>query len=782
MYYRCRPEKLVGGVEPSDRRQSESSGPLGGRDAQPVCCGAHVTNTAGTTWLHRLRERGVIRVAASYAVIAWLLLQIADVTFEPLGVPKWVMVSLIVTAVLGFPVAVALAWFYEAGDRGIQRDTAGEGVVRPVTHGLRRYADLLIIGVLLVAVSVLLVRQSDLGGSGTANPAIAVLPFQNLSTSKDSEILALGIAESVLYQLANLAELDVISRTSSFAFRDRGKDAQEIGRELGARYLLEGSVQSDRSRMRVTTQLIDTETGADVWAMRFDRQPGDIFEVQDEIALQVTQALELSVDPAAMERMTGQGTSNLGAYLAFLQGRALLANVRVVDMTEAIEHFERSVKLDPGFAGAYVSLAEAELSLAEYEVTDDRQERFKRALLRGRELVEKALALDPNNGAAYLQRAQFAAYENLAAAEKDYRRGLELSPNSAKGYAGLAAVVYATPSRRDEVLELLDRARKLDPLEPGHDVIKAQFLWLERADLQGANALLVDVLKRNPRYKPALGGLGGLRPLMKQAANAIRYSEQALALDPSAEWTRRALIRVYLDLGDLSAARQLLGDEGSERSLRQLALLMHEGDWRQAGDLAYESLAREGISGISGTDMVVIVSAIRMHARATDEFERARAALEEASGVSWDSAGRATLPQEGSPVRAAAIGLADVLLASGQERQGRQLLDTILARMRHEVGELGRPEFWYYPYHPTALALSGQHDAALAMIERSIASGSGLLYWRYYFESEPAYGPLRQDARFQATLRTVHAYVEAQRDELDRMRAEGLVPDRSTGK
>ncbi|HXS29562.1 MAG TPA: hypothetical protein VN755_01910, partial [Steroidobacteraceae bacterium] len=316
---------------------------------------------------------------------------------------------------------------------------------------------------------------------------------------------------------------------------------------------------------------------------------------------------------------------------------------------------------------------------------------------------------------------------------------------------------------------------------PGHDVIKAQFLWLERADLQGANALLVDVLKRNPRYTPALAGLGGLRPLMKQAANGIRYSEQALALDPSLEWTRRALIRVYLDLGDLPAARQLLDDEGSEGSLRQLALLMHEGDWQQAGELAYESLARDSISGISGTDMVMIVSAIRMHARATDEFERARAALEEASGVSWDSAGRVTLPQEGSPVRAAAIGLADVLLASGQERQGRQLLATILARMRLEVGEQGRPEFWYRTYHPTALALSGQNDAALAMIGRSIASGSGLLHWRYCFESDPAYGPLRQDPRFQATLRTVHAYVEAQRRELDRMRAEGLVPDRGAG-
>jgi len=737
-----------------------------------------MTTPATSGLLRRLRERGVIRVAVSYAVIAWLALQIADVTFEPLGVPRWVMVSLIVTAVLGFPVAVTLAWFYEVGGGGLVRDTAGDGAARPAVHGVRRYADFAVIGVLLVAVAVLLVRQSNLGGTGTDNPGIAVLPFQNLSTSKDSEILALGIAESVLYQLANLAELDVISRTSSFAFRDRGKDAQEIGRELGARYLLEGSVQSDRSRMRVTTQLIDTETGADVWAMRFDRPLGDIFAVQDEIALQVTQALELSVDPAAMERMTGQGTSNLGAYLAFLQGRALLANARVVDMTEAIDHFERSVKLDPDFAGAYVSLAEAEVFLGEYEATDDRQERFKRALLRGRELVEKALSLEPLSGDAYLQRAYMLAFENLSDAEKDYRRGLELSPNSAKGHAGLAAVLYETPSRRDEALELIDRARKLDPLEPGHDVTKALFLWLERADMQGANALLVDVLKRNPRYTPAIAWLGGLRPLMKQAANAIRYSEQALALDPSREWTRRSLIRVYLDLGDLSAARQLIDDEGPERSPRQLILLMHEGDWRQAGELAYESLARESISGISGTDMVMIVTSIRMHARATDEFERARVALEEASGVSWDSAGRATLPQEGSPVRAAAIGLADVLLASGQEQQGRQLLDTILARMRHEVGELGRPEFWYHLYHPTALALNGQDDAALAMIERSVASGSKLFDWRYYFESEPAYGPLRQDARFQATLRTVHAYVAAQRAELDRMRAEGLVPDR----
>ena len=455
-----------------------------------------MTNRETRGWLHRMRERGVIRVAASYAVIAWLLLQIADVTFEPLGVPRWVMVSLIVTAILGFPVAVALAWFYEAGDRGIALDTAAEGVARPVTHGARRYADVLIIGVLLATVAVLLVRQSNLGGTGTAHPAIAVLPFQNLSTSKDGEVLAMGIAESVLHQLANLAELDVISRTSSFTFGDRRADAREIGRQLGARYLLEGSVQSDRTRMRVTTQLIDTQTGADVWSMRFDRPPGDIFEVQDEIAVQVTRALELSLDASAVDRLTGQGTKNLDAYLAFLQGRSLLANDRVVDTKDAIGHFERAIRADPQFADAYVNQAAAEVFVAEYEVTDDRQERFKRALRHGKELVAKALELDPENGDAYLERAHLAAFDDLSAAEADYRRGLELSPNSAPGYAGLAALLYENPARRDEALELLDRARRIDPLEPAYDVTKAVFLslrarrrgWSERAARKGARA------------------------------------------------------------------------------------------------------------------------------------------------------------------------------------------------------------------------------------------------------------------------------------------------------
>ena len=728
-----------------------------------------------TGWLQRLRERGVIRVAASYAVIAWLLLQIADVTFGPLGVPRWVMVSLIVAAVLGFPVAVALAWFYEAGDGGVTFDTAAAGVPRPVVHGLRRYADIAIIAVLLAAVAVLLVRQSKLGDD-SGSPAIAVLPFQNMGSAGDGEILASGIAESVLHQLASLAELNVISRTSSFAFRDRAEDARQIGQKLGARYLLEGSVQSEHARIRVTTQLIDTETGADVWSMRFDRAPGDVFEIQDEIAVQVTRALELSIDREAMERMTGQGTTNLKAYLEYWQGRSLLAENRVVDAEQAIEHFEQAVKLDPRFATAYASLAESELFLAEFDVTEDRQARFERARARGQQLVDQALALDPENGDAWLQRAALAYYEDLSAAEADYRHGLELSPNSARGFAGLAMVLYETPTRRDEALEMLDRARKLDPLEPAYDVTKALFLHYERGDPDGAATLLAGVLDQHPQYLPALlrmCGISGAR-----IAETTMYCEKALALDPLSEESRRFLVRVYLDLDDVAAAESVAELAGRRSNELEAILAMHAGDWVRAGDLAFESIEHRTVSP---TVMSLMLCAIRMHARVTGDAHRGRQVVESIAGVTWDAAGQPILPG-GSPVRDTVVTLADLLILDGDVERGRRLLAELVAAKNREVRDQGRSEYWYYRWHTVALALSGDDPAAIAMFERGVRQGFLCTDWWFFIDQEPALERLRKEPRFQQVVRQIRENTAEQRREIERMRREGLVPDRDAAR
>ena len=332
-------------------------------------------------------------------------------------------------------------------------------------------------------------------------------------------------------------------------------------------------------------------------------------------------------------------------------------------------------------------------------------------------------------------------------AEEDYRRGLELSPNSAEGYAGLAEVLDTSWPRRDEALELLDRARRLDPLKPAYDVRKAVYLYDERSDPVAARELLRDVVALHPRYAPAAARLCESNLLVGDIAEGVRYCEEALALDPLLEESRRFLIHQYLLLGEPDVAEVLVERPGEEPNLRALPILIDRRDWVGAGEVAYRALERRTTSP---TARWYACSAIRMHARTTGDYRRAIEALEAEAGIAWGSSGDPGLPDEPTRVRDPAIALADVLLQSGQEQRGHRLLAAILARMRHEVGELGRPEYWYVHFHPAALVMHGEHDAAIAMLERSITqSAKPVIAWWQLSEIEPAFAVLRGDPRFE---------------------------------
>jgi TolB-like protein/DNA-binding winged helix-turn-helix (wHTH) protein len=246
--------------------------------------------------------------------------------------------------------------------------------------------------------------------------SIAVLPFKSLGAKEDGDVLAFGIAEAVLHQLANVQGLVVIARASSFALGAEPGDARNVGRTLNVRYMLEGSVQQADGLLRVTAQLIDTRTGAHVWSIRFDKPSGDIFAMQDDIAAQVAKALQLSVSADTATRIAGQGTTRFEAYLAYMQGRALLATGRVGDGERAIAKFEEAQRLDPRFAAAIVSRAEAELFAAEFGDPDGRAERFERAARNATDAIERALALDPRFGPAYLLRGYLEAFSDLSKA------------------------------------------------------------------------------------------------------------------------------------------------------------------------------------------------------------------------------------------------------------------------------------------------------------------------------------------------------------------------------
>lgn len=614
--------------------------------------------------------------------------------------------------------------------------------------------------------------------ASTVHPerSIAVLPFEDLSAARDADLLAFGISEAILHQLANIPELVVIARTSSFAFANTAEDMRAVGKRLNARFLLEGSVQRDAQRLRITAQLVDSHTGAHVWSMRFDRAPQDVFAMQDEIALEVARALQLSFEPSVVQKFAGDGSAkDFGAYLAYLQGRAVMAKWRVAELDEAITHFSQAIRLDPGFAPAYVELASAQLRLAEFEVSDDRPERFAEAVQSGMQLVEKALQMDARSGPAYIERANLKAYTNLAEAEADYRRGLDLSPNYAPGYAGLAAVLYENPRRRDEALWMLERARKLDPLQPAHDVTKAVFLLYGRSDIAGAAALLTDVLTRDPLNQPALMRLGEIRAeLSSEIAEGIRLLEQALSLDPSSEWTRKLLLRAYLSLGDAKAARQIVESAPHRSIVREVPLYLFAHDWRRAGEAADASVASETHTSL---DETMIAAALRMRARSTRDYARVIETLSELSGVTWDARGRAVLP-ETLDIKTFPVALGDLLQVSGDAARARTVLEATLAAMDKEAGELGRGDLWYLRQRAIILSLLGRKDAALdalrTCVERGLAHNDS---W-FYLEVDPGLARLSGDARFIELRDTVRKAIAQQREKVAQLRNDGFIPRR----
>jgi adenylate cyclase len=416
-------------------------------------------------FLSSLRERGVLRVAASYAVIAWLALQIASVVFDPLGVPKWVLTALIIAAAVGFPVAIALAWFLEVGEHGVELDTAAEGVPRPSARGLRHYADAIVIGALLVAVVVLAVRQSDLGKpKPPENPAIAVLPFENLSGDPAQEYFSDGLAEEMLDRLGRVPGLRVIARASSFSFKGQEVDSKTIAARLGVTTLLEGSVRRDGKRLKLSARLIDGATGQQTWSGSFDREVTDVFDVQAELARAVVDA----IIPAArgdVLKTDAPPTTDLNAYDLYLLARTQLALRLPESIRKSVELMEQAVRLDPKFARAHAQLA---ASLLFSRLLDDQAApEQSAALLRDAEAsIHRALALDPNLSEAHGTYANLLRDTSRPGAEEEYKRALELNPGNAASWHDYAVFLSNNAQRPEESIAATKRSLELDPRQP----------------------------------------------------------------------------------------------------------------------------------------------------------------------------------------------------------------------------------------------------------------------------------------------------------------------------
>ena len=294
------------------------------------------------SFLAELKQRKVFRVATAYLVVAWLAIQVASIALPTFDAPPWVMRVLILLLALGFPMALLLAWALELTDEGLRLSPrhAGNRRMAAVAAGLVALAlGWYFLGQPAFRASDLAAAAPATGRAAGAAPevdagaptaaaperSIAVLPFTNLSQDPANEYFSDGLAETTLDMLAQVHDLKVIARTSSFAFKGKRADMREIGRTLGVAHLLEGSVQQSGDNLRITAQLIRVSDGSHVWSKKFDRRKlGDVFAIQDEIATSVVEALQVALAEPEQQRLLRKRTANVAAYQEFLKGMALM--------------------------------------------------------------------------------------------------------------------------------------------------------------------------------------------------------------------------------------------------------------------------------------------------------------------------------------------------------------------------------------------------------------------------------------------------------------------------
>ena len=316
-----------------------------------------------TRLINELQHRRVFRIVTAYAVVAWIAVEAADVIFPALGVPEAALTWLIVIALAGFPVIAVLAWLYDVTSEGVVQGTPAP----ESTNGLSRLSQIsswLLVLVLAAAVAYLSVRlYSQAGDESTLlrGKSVAVLPFKNIAAdeSTNNVYFSDGVAEEILSGLSDVEGLRVAARTSSFAYREN-VNIREVGETLNVSTVLEGSVRMDQDaeHVRITAQLIETESGFQLWSDTFDYELENVFAVKDEIAAAIVRELELEFSGRETD-LVQPGTANVEAYKAYLHGRHLLQQQTVTAIDQAIGHFDRAIDLDPDYAQAYTGLADA---------------------------------------------------------------------------------------------------------------------------------------------------------------------------------------------------------------------------------------------------------------------------------------------------------------------------------------------------------------------------------------------------------------------------------------
>ena len=483
-----------------------------------------------------LKRRNVFRVGIAYVVVSWVILQFVDIIQEIVAFPGWFPQMVLVLLIIGLPIALIFSWAYEVTSEGVKK-TEDVDKSKSVTHGTGQKINKLIGGGLVIALGFIAYQNFIAGPEPAVQRAeagrvtIAVLPFSDLSPEGDQEYFGDGIAEEILNVLVKADGLKVTSRSSSFSFKGQNLDIPTMAKRLGVSNILEGSVRKSGNQVRITAQLFDVASDTHLWSETFDRDISDVFQVQNEIARAIGQALEVQFGVGPGVQVVVAQTLIPEAHEEYLKGRYLWNKRTIANIKNAIVHFERATQLDPEYAMAHLGLAEALVLIPDYDpVIRDQRETYEAA----EKSARRALELNPALGQAHTTLGYILAeFDRWGEAEQEFKKSLELTPDYATGWQwyGNFKTYQGKP---DEAEELLFKARELDPLSP---IILSNYIdgLFNNRKIELANQEIERALGLFPDF-PLLyftkGSIHLLRGEFEEARRSIKSYADLFDLDP----------------------------------------------------------------------------------------------------------------------------------------------------------------------------------------------------------------------------------------------------------
>ncbi len=476
-----------------------------------------------------LKRRKVIQVIIVYATAAFVIIELVNNVFEPLQLPDWTPTMVIVILAIGFPFAIIFSWIFDISLKGIVKTES----IEPDKEPGEDYS------------------LSD--NTSRLENSIAVLPFQDMSPQKDQEYFCEGMAEELINALTKVARLKVASRTSAFQFKGKGYDIGKIGKELNVHSVLEGSIRKAGNKLRITAQLINVSDGYHLWSEKYDRDMEDIFAIQDEISLAIVDNLKVKLLRGEKDKLVKRYTDNLEAYSLNLKGRYYWNSLTSEGWEKSIECYQKAIEIDPTYALAYVGLSIWHQSLAFWGDVPPGQ-----AIPKSREFAQKAIELDDSISDAHNALAViYATYDwNWSAADREFKRTIELDPTNALGYANYA-IILTNQKRFEEALVHAGKAQKLDPLSSMINTWVSMILMFA-GQCEEAIEGLQQVVAKDPGYwQPQLWlCFGFISESMFE--EAVLAGEKAVELSGSASIAKAVLACACFLSGRVKRGEELL--------------------------------------------------------------------------------------------------------------------------------------------------------------------------------------------------------------------------------